>query len=220
MDSNQVNKEIRQRIRPLLKGRGFSQFTARNSWRFHDDRIDVINFRSFNQYMATALGCTTFSFAINLGCFLTCIPQDVPEKSKDGLRLPEEYQCHFRCGLRRSIWQCIRQWRLRRPDIWFIDRRGKNLSAVVEAAKTRLEQDGLTWFERFSTREEVLRILLEEPEDMRRLWGFGANPSPMRSYLVGHLASAMGKTELAEEHLAAARQSGCFNPLLSKEQAG
>jgi len=56
MDSKEVNKQIRAVIRPVLKAQGFARFTARDSWRFHDDRIDVVNFQSFNSYLAGTIG--------------------------------------------------------------------------------------------------------------------------------------------------------------------
>jgi hypothetical protein len=71
MDSKDVSAELRKEIRPLLKDRGFQKFTSRYAWRVHDDRVDVVNFQSFNDYKARSLGCTTYSFAVNLGCYFT-----------------------------------------------------------------------------------------------------------------------------------------------------
>jgi hypothetical protein len=48
--------------------------------------------------------------------------------------------------------------------------------------------DALAWFERLNQRNEVLRILREDDERMTELWGFGRNPSPIRSYLAGYVA--------------------------------
>ena len=66
IDSRTVNKCIKQRIWPLLRIAGFEKFNSRNAWRF-GNVFWVVNFQSFNRYNATVLGCTTFSFAINLG---------------------------------------------------------------------------------------------------------------------------------------------------------
>ncbi len=74
MDSKNVNREIKSTVWASLKTRGFDNFSTRTAWRHHADRIDVVNFQLFNSYNASAIGCTTFSFAINLGCYLPYIP--------------------------------------------------------------------------------------------------------------------------------------------------
>ena len=63
MDSSAVNKEIKATVRPLLQGAGFTQFTSRTAWRHSTGKTDVINFQSFNSYLANSLGCTTYSSA-------------------------------------------------------------------------------------------------------------------------------------------------------------
>src|ERR1700756_4978391 len=68
LDSSIVNREIKSAIRPLLQAAGFTQFTTRTGWRYAGEKIDVVNFQSFNSYLASSLGCTTYSFCINLGC--------------------------------------------------------------------------------------------------------------------------------------------------------
>jgi hypothetical protein len=73
----------------------------------------------------------------------------------------------------------------------------------------------LAWFERLRDKKEVLRILLNEPEEMSSLWGFGNNPSPVRSYLSGYVALNLGKKELAESKLREAADSKCFSQLFS-----
>ena len=68
-------------------------------WRHHHDRIDVVNFQSFNSYQAAVIGCTTYSFGVNLGCYLLSIPYPiwaVHIKGKSGQLLPDESQCHIR----------------------------------------------------------------------------------------------------------------------------
>lgn len=52
---------IRVEVRPLLIAAGFVRSTDRTYWRYHVDRVDVINFQSFNSYNAAALGITTVS---------------------------------------------------------------------------------------------------------------------------------------------------------------
>jgi hypothetical protein len=72
----------------------------------------------------------------------------------------------------------------------------------------------LSWFAQFEEKPEVLRILLEQ-DPGHALWGFGGRPSPVRSYLSGYVALALGKHDLAYEKLQEAVQSNCFATLFS-----
>lgn len=209
MDSEVVNKRIRAEIRPFLKDAGFTGFTGRDSWRYSERRIDVINFQSFNSYHASAMGCTTYSFAVNVGIYSLDIPvQDGGGhiKSKDGTLRPKEHECHFRGRLHRSF----RQREYGPRDIWYIDPRGLYLHKALHDVRMVIARVGLSWFDRLAEPAEALRILLEEDEDMERLWGFGVNPSPIRHYFIGYLALASGRFDLARHHLRSALESGCF----------
>lgn len=126
MDSKDVNRAIRARIRPLLKTAGFERFTARTAWRFCGAAIGVVNFQSFNSYIASGVGCTTFSFAINLGCHYTFLPQIGTSTFYDRDNLPQEYHCAFRRALRKSL----AQPKFPRPDIWFVEPDGSNSAHV------------------------------------------------------------------------------------------
>ncbi len=209
MDSKEVNKHIRSKIRPLLKSSGFTLSTSRSYWRHHSDRIDVINFQSFNAYNSDIIGCTTFSYSVNLGCYFLDIPERYPTtkiKTKNDLLCPEEYICHFRGGLKKNI----KQRELKRSDIWSIAQDGSNLEQVIADSSMSISNEGLTWFDRFSNKQEAFRLLLEEDECIGELWGFGRNPSPLRHYFTGYLASALGESMIAKEHLSKAIDSECF----------
>lgn len=210
MDSHHVNKHIREHIRPGLKKHGFTEFTARSAWRQRPDRIDVVNFQSFNSYLAESVGCTTYSFSVNLGCFLTYIPGQRPNiKEKDGLLLPEEYDCPLRARLERTF----KQKELQRTDIWYIDPGGKYLIPALHDVNQQIHRVALPWFDRLSDDEEILRILLEEPEDMDNLWGFGSDPSPIRAFLTGYAALQVGRRDLAKTKLREAYETECFPAL-------
>src|SRR5687768_5994644 len=106
MDSKSVNREIRRAIWPLLKAHGFAEISARTAWRHSDQKIDVVNFQSFNSYNAGVMGVTTFSFAVNLGGYLRYVPpQWPPKKIKNGVPYPAEYECQFRGSLSRTLSQ-------------------------------------------------------------------------------------------------------------------
>lgn len=212
MDSKVVTRGIKNGVWPVLKECGFDQFSSRTGWRHHSDRIDVVNFQSFNTYHASVIGCTTYSFAVNLGCYLLAIPSQYGPgfmKEKKGRLLPTEAQCHFRGRLHPGIPQPKRH----ATNIWFIDERGENLAASLTDVVARLEDHGLKWLAQSQNTPEVLRILLHEPEQMSELWGFGRNPSPIRHYFTGYVALRLGEQQLAAEHLESAFASGCFSSI-------
>lgn len=97
MDSKTVNREIRAAIRPVLRSHGFSRFTELAAWRYSDSRFDVVNFQSFDDYLACGVGCTTYSFALNLGLYLRCVPpDDFGIKRRETDLVPKEWECHLR----------------------------------------------------------------------------------------------------------------------------
>jgi hypothetical protein len=204
MDSKVVNREIKTIIWPELKEVGFDTFTSRVAWRHCEDRIDVVEFQSFNKYNAEVIGITTFSFAVRLGCVPLYIPPQWPFPVKDGVLKPSEAACYFRRSL-----ICSLQSEIKDKSIWPIDADGKNLHWCIRDVQNQIP-DALAWFQRLNDRGEVLRVLKEEDENMRLLWGMGRNPSPIRSYLTGYVALANGDRELAELKFGEAVASKCF----------
>lgn len=194
MDNRQVTKEINSVIRPILKKQGFDKFSGRTYWRYKTDRIDILNFQSFNAYNAKVVGCTTFSFAVKLATFINYLPITNDIKEKNGLKRPTEYQGHFRSGVTKRI----EQKEFLRKDIWFIDNDEKYLTTAVNDCKTQIEQDGFEWYKQFDTNENVLRILMEDQVDMNRNWGFGNIDSPKRNKFIAYTALKLGKIELAK----------------------
>lgn len=215
MDSSNVNREIKSIIRPSLHDVGFSQFTPRTAWRYSGEKIDVVNFQSFNSYLANAVGCTTYSFCVRLGCSFDVIPRSERIKQKNGYLRPEEYECHFRLPLQKSI----KQPNLKRTDVWYVDPTGKNLESVIADAKKAILEIGLGWFSRFRDMKEVLRTLLEDSESNESTFGFGANPSPIRHFMTGFTALNVGKVDLARERIQKALDSGRFKEFEPKMNA-
>jgi hypothetical protein len=213
MDSKVVNRAIRGHVWPLVKEAGFNSTTSRTAWRHSADKVDVVNFQSFNRYNADVLGVTTFSFAVNLGCYLLYVPpQRPPKKITDGQPYPAEYECHFRGSVRPTVFQARTN-----EGIWAIDQNGDNLAWCLNDVAKQLPHV-LAWFDRLNDRNEVFRILLEDEEQTARLWGFGRRPSPIRSYLTGYVAMALGKNEIAEREFESAVASGCFTSLFSSAE--
>jgi Domain of unknown function (DUF4304) len=110
VDARGVTREINRLVWRPLREEGFSVFTGRSGWRYIDGDIDVINFQSFNASLADAIGCTTYSFAVNLGSWLaeSLASEGLQRKLQqdlDGRLRPEEYQCPHRLELEKSLEQ-------------------------------------------------------------------------------------------------------------------
>jgi hypothetical protein len=204
MDSKVVNREIKKSIWPALKQAGFSRFSQRTAWRHQQDSIDVLDFQSFNSYNAEALGITTFSFCVNLGKYLRYVPPQWDVRMKDGIELPREWECLFRGRLHPTFSAAASD-----KTIWSVDRAGKNLSWCIQDVVAQVST-ALDWFRRLDDRAEVLRILMEQDEEMQRLWGFGRIASPLRSYSAGYVWLALGNRDLARAELQAAVDSKSF----------
>lgn len=214
MDSKVVNAGIKKLIWPRLRVEGFELFSPRTAWRHHADRIDVLNFQSFNAYNAGVIGCTTYSFAVNLGCYLLAIPPHFEPsrlKRKKDLRVPHEYECHMRGRLSPGI----RQPELRSSSIWFIDESGENLEPSLLDVRHAVESTATGWFEQFQSPAEVLRVFRDSSEDMNRLFGFGGNPSPVRHYFSGYVALSLNDPS-AKHHLEEALASGRFSSVQAR----
>jgi hypothetical protein len=148
---------------------------------------------------------------VNLGVYLRYVPpQWPPKKVKDGAPLPSESECEFRGRLSRTI----SQPRNDDLELWSVESDGRNLLWCINDVAQKVP-DALAWFDRLGDQAAVLRILLHEPEDMSTLWGFGRNPSPLRSYLTGYVALSLGDDALADQELGKAVASGSFAHLFS-----
>jgi hypothetical protein len=181
VDARGVTREIRRLVWPALREEGFAAFTGRSAWRYVDDDIDVVNFQSFSASLADTIGCTTFSFGVNLGVWLADddAPKE-PRRDTDGRLRPEEYQCRHRLELEKSLaqpwfkpftrdsrrWlpslrrhrqgleQVFRRDQHDRPDIWFVLEDGSNLGDCLDDALQVIRAEGLPWFE--ATRRDRL----------------------------------------------------------------
>lgn len=144
MDSKVVARGIKREIWPFLRREEFTEFTSRTAWRRTADQIHVVNYQSFNSYLAEGLGCTTFSFALNLGIFFRAIPFKYPVKGgTDPSNKPQVYHCHFQHSLVKGIAQPLFQ----RRDIWYVEPDGTTYRSV---SKT-LGRPSSEWDSRGST---------------------------------------------------------------------
>src|SRR5260370_16327533 len=163
MDSTAVNKLIRHEIWPVLKQQGFTSFESRRAFRYRDPFIDVGNFQSFNAYLASSLGCTTASFALNLGVhvlgsgFDALVPCD-----KHGRLKPREYHCAFRTTIeKRSAIDGFE-----RKDIFFIDDAGRTAAACINEVRRLIQAEAPGWFGSFWDVGTILRAAEEDPNKL------------------------------------------------------
>lgn len=183
MDAREVTREIRHGVWPVLRDEGFGSFTGRTAWRHADAAVDVVNFQSFSASIADAVGCTSFSFSVNLGVWLPGDSSTGLEPDAAGRPRPQEWECGRRTELKKSISQpwflpfsradtsrwplSLRRHRdgLRRVlsrdrhdrgEIWYVLPDGSNLVEMVADALRALRVDGLPWFE---SAHEQIRVL-------------------------------------------------------------
>ena len=201
MDSRAITKLIRARIWPELRERGFSSFTTRSAWRYWDEGIDVVNFQALGAYDAAVIGCTPFSFVLNLGIRLEYVPYDGSEiKTRDGRPAPEEWQCDLRAHPGPSIPQ--RRYEVGGENVWYVDRSGRNAEQNVDDARRVLVRKGLRWFDRYRDPTHVLTDLESGKLEA------GSNPSPIRHYLCAYAAIRAGDVGRARHHLEALLATG------------
>lgn len=176
--------------------------TERTAWRHTPGRVDVVNFQSFNDYLASAVGVTTYSFGLNLGQYLLCVPpDDFGIKVRKGLLAPQEWECHLRAHPERRL----DQPELVRRDIWFIDAAGAYLEAAVRDVRTVILDVGLGWFDRYGDDHELLRALSEIETEARDGTTLGGNlGSSARNLILGYLNLSLGRRQEALERLDAA----------------
>lgn len=157
IDASAVSKEIKRAVFPELQKLGFTKFSGRNAWYLSRDTIQVVNFQSFSNHVAGGVGCTTFSFAVNLGVYFTAI-DGVPEK------LPSEYQCHLRNHLRKGINQSGlftpfgSHTDKDREDVWYVFEDGSNVSSTVNDALGQI-MNNIEWLNQVSDPLVALRFL-------------------------------------------------------------
>lgn len=174
VDARDVTRQLRRVVWPVLRDEGFDSFTGRTAWRYVGTGVDVVNFQSFSASVAEAVGCTPFSFSVNLGVWL---PGDVEPRLKPdaaGRPRPQEWECDRRTRLSKSIPQpwfepfsrrdvsrwplglrlhreglqrVLRRDRHDREDTWFVLRDGTNLAEVVDDALRAIRDDGLAWLQ-------------------------------------------------------------------------
>ena len=195
MDSKTVNKLIRSEVWPILRERGFTRFDSRTAHRYRDAVIDVVNFQSFNSYLAESVGCTTFSFGLNLGIyFLGSDRERLIKKDPKGRLLPQEYECQFRAHVKKR--SSIDGFK--RKDIFFIDPSGSTAAACFKEVRFLLTELAPPWFDACGDVHRVAAWMdgaTQEVEEDENGLGFGlkGHSSYNWNVLLAAVRTAAGK---------------------------
>jgi len=175
VDSRDVTREIRRIVWPALREAGFDSFTGRTSWRYFDRAVDVVNFQSFSASLADSVGCTPYSFSLNLGVWVIGDTEArVLKPDKQGRPRPAEWESTVRTRLAKSVLQpwfepfsdasssrwpralrihreglkrVMRSDRHDREDTWYVFSDGSNVVAMVADALRAIRETGLPWLE-------------------------------------------------------------------------
>ena len=175
MDSRDVAREIKRVVWPALRDEGFDAFTGRRAWRYCEPAVETVNFQSFSASVADAVGCTPFSFSLNLGVW---VAGDTEAKAlkpdTKGRPRPAEWECTKRTRLAKSVSQpwfepfsdesssrwpralrihreglrrVMRSGRQDREDTWYVFSDGSNVVEMVADALRAIRETGLPWLE-------------------------------------------------------------------------
>ena len=174
MDSREVNGVLKRVVWDELKGHGFIERTGRTAWRRREHTIDVVNFQSFNSYLAEQIFATTFSFSVRLGVAYPVGPDDERMLHPPSDR-PKEFECQERRTPRKGVVQEILanrrrwfavdpaadEWEVRdmeRPDVWFVAADGSNTEWLAHDALEQIVAQGLPWFEELADLDRAIEI--------------------------------------------------------------
>ncbi|PCJ20542.1 MAG: hypothetical protein COB02_03215 [Candidatus Cloacimonadota bacterium] len=223
MNTKVVNSYIKNRVWSCLKEWGFSEFTSRLAWNYFDeDFIHVVNFQSFSSYNADVINCTTFSFVLNLGIFNRTILTDGEIKSKNNVLKPNEYECHFRYRMTRTIPQdydeTFKDSKTKYNDIWYIDPKGKELDRVFDAVLNEIKNVAIPWFKKYSSHKKMFDIATLKERSGDNTSGYG-NPdveSPISMLYSACLAKKIGLPSVSLNYFKRLLETDCFSGLEKK----
>ena len=159
VDSKAVAREIKRQIFPALKDAGFTRFTTKGAWRPRDHSVQVVYFQSFSAYLASGVGCTTYSFAIRCGVYYPSIAR-VSLPATEPIEFPEEY----RCAARLTLLKPAPQKELARRDVWYVREDGSNLPEMIEHARGAVLERGLPWLDSFSDLDKAYHAFQSRSE--------------------------------------------------------
>jgi hypothetical protein len=153
VDSKVINKLIRSEVWPILREQGFSHFDSRNAIAYRGPFVNVVNFQSYSSQLAAGLGCTTYSFGLNLGVYVLGSPWEEQLKhDKNGLVRPPEYGCSLRTSLRKRTTVDG----FKRDDIFYIHPDGRTTANCFQEVKYLLTEVAPKWFSKHNDLDGML----------------------------------------------------------------
>jgi len=156
MDSKVINKLIRSEVWPILREQGFSHFDSRNAIAYHGPFVNVVNFQSYSSQLAGGLGCTTYSFGLNLGVYVLGSPwEERLKRDKRGLLLPPEYACSFRDHLKKRT----PVDGFAREDIFYIHPDGRTTACCFSEVQYLLREIAPSWFSRHNDLDGIIALM-------------------------------------------------------------
>jgi hypothetical protein len=177
--SPEINKVLRRTLSPILKQHGFTQVKTRHNWGWHGPCTWVLHIRAVGAYFSDVTGWPPMSVGVGLGVFYDFVPSDYvgPVKlDSNGKPLAREEQCHQRLQLSRGLDQWQLTQRLGNPaeqtrtDLWWIERDGSNVEAVVQDIAQQFLAEGLPWFERMSDLHVAYAEIQQERDCFDKLY--------------------------------------------------
>lgn len=130
---------VRERLAPLLKQNGFKK-TARNFYRPHENRIDVINVQS-SQWNHGNEG----KFTVNVGVYYPSIAEITNAPPIKGM--PKEYDCTIR--------ERVGSLTAENKDTWWLVDSNTDRSTTASDLANKVNTLCLPWFEKMSNLDAV-----------------------------------------------------------------
>lgn len=160
MPKNEIRSILWEVIRPPLQAAGFEKFTSECAFRYHEDRVDIIELRMARPGYNAPYRMPPCNFEIEAGVFLKFVPHPMGAtfKGEEGLALKNVSDAHVRISsspnlfLRDSLNSA--HWRV---DIWDL-RKTLILSDVEQSIQTYF----IPWFDKFedfkAVRNHVVKV--------------------------------------------------------------
>ncbi|ALS74117.1 hypothetical protein AUC31_02085 [Planococcus rifietoensis] len=151
--SSEINKMIRKKLTPVLKGSGFTKVNTRHNFSWLDDCIWVLDITAVGKYFSDVTGWPAMSIHVNLGIYYNFIPSidDSIEVEENGKFSPKSHQCHLQLELLstldqdRYISSLSNAAEQKRKDLWWIEPDGSNLEEVIENVRQSFLTEGIDW---------------------------------------------------------------------------
>lgn len=149
-------------MRPLLNQHDFDIVGPRSSWKFLANCTWVVKIEAVGRYFSDVTGWPPSSLSVGVGVLYRFIPHRDLKRDPQGRELPQEYDCHVRWLLSRTVGQDDHTRVLSNPadrkrrDIWWVNQNGSNAQIVAPDIAMQIGIVGIPWLQAFSDLKEAL----------------------------------------------------------------